>query len=219
MATVEKIPAGHFPAEGRTVLRGVPWRTYADLRKLPENYRLHMTYDRGTLEITSPSPKHEGAASIIARLIAVWTEELNIPIRSLGEMTCSREDIDRGFEPDKCYYVQNEPRMWDKMDIDLSIDPPPDLAIEVEISRSSVNKMEIYAAFGVPELWRLDRRRLRVYELVEGEYQPRKSSLCFPQLPMAQLQRVVGRVGKVRETELIRSFRTWVRKNFAPEES
>ena len=197
MATVEKILAEQIPAEGRTVLRGVPWRTYSHLRKLPENYHLHMTYDRGTLEIMSPSPKHEGAASIIARLIAVWTEELNIPIRSLGEMTCSREDIDRGFEPDKCYYVQNEPRMWDKMDINLSADPPPDLAVEVEISRSSVNKMEIYAAFGVPELWRLDRRRLRVYELVEGDYHPRASSLCFPQLPIAQLQRVLGRVGKV----------------------
>jgi Uma2 family endonuclease len=217
MATVEKILAEQIPAEGRTVLRGVPWRTYAHLRKLPENYHLRMTYDRGTLEIMSPSPKHEGAASIIARLIAVWTEELNIPIRSLGEMTCSREDIDRGFEPDKCYYVQNEPRMWDKMEINLSADPPPDLAIEVEISRSSVNKMDIYAAFGVPELWRLDRRRLRVYELVEGNYHPRESSLCFPQLPIAQLQRVLGRIGKVRETELIRGFCAWVRKNFVPE--
>jgi Uma2 family endonuclease len=74
----------------------VLWRTYADLRKLPEIYQLHMTYDRGTLEIMSPSPKHEGAASIVARLIAVWTEELNILIRSLGEMTCSREDIKEG---------------------------------------------------------------------------------------------------------------------------
>jgi len=218
MATVEKILAEQIPAEGRTVLRGVPWHTYARLRKLPENYHLHMTYDRGTLEIMSPSPKHEGAASILARLIAVWTEELNIPIRSLGEMTCSREDIDRGFEPDKCYYVQNEPRMWDKMDIKLSADPPPDLAIEVEISRSSVNKMEIYAAFGVPEVWRLDRRRLRVYELVEGDYHPHGSSLCFPQLPITQLQRVLGRVGKVRETELIHGFRAWVRKNFVPKE-
>jgi len=214
MATMEKFLPDQVPAEGRTVLRGVPWRTYAKLRKLPENYHLHMTYDRGTLEITSPSPRHEGIASIIARLIAVWTEELNIPIRSLGEMTCSREDIDRGFEPDKCYYVQNEPRLWNKMDIDLSVDPPPDLAVEEEICRSSVNKLEIYASFGVPEMWRLDRRRLQVYELVEGGYHPRKSSICFPQLPLSQLQRVLGRLGKVRETELIRGFRAWVRKNF-----
>ena len=143
---------------------------------------------------------------------------MNIPIRSLGEMTCSREDIARGFEPDKCYYVQNEPRMWDKVEIDLAFDPPPDLAVEVEISRSSLNKMEIYAAFGVPELWRCDRRRLRVYELVAGDYHPRESSLCFPQLPLTQFQRVLGRVGKVRETELIRGFRAWVRKNFARED-
>jgi Uma2 family endonuclease len=214
MVTVEKSRPHQIKVDGRTVLRGVPWRTYAALRKLPENYHLHMTYDRGTLEIMSPSPKHEGIASILARLIAVWTEELNIRIRSLGEMTCSRKDIDRGFEPDKCYYVQNEPRMWDKMDIDLSVDPPPDLAVEVEISRSSVNKLEIYAAFRVPELWRLDGGSLRVYELAAGGYQLRKSSLCFPQLPLAQLQRVLGRLGKVPETELVRGFRGWVRKNF-----
>ncbi len=213
MATVEKTPE-QPPAPQCAVLRGVPWQTYARLRKLPDNYHLRMTYDRGTLEIMSPSPQLEGSASIIARLVAVWTEELNIPIRSLGEMTCSRRDIERGFEPDKCYYVQNEPRMWDKMDIDLSVDPPPDLAIEVEISRSSVNKLEIYAAFGVPELWRLDRHRLRVYELVEGEYRPRESSLCFPQLPLTQLQRILDRIGKARETELIRGFRAWVRKTY-----
>jgi Uma2 family endonuclease len=215
MATVETSRSEIFALTSRTVLRGVPWRTYVDLRELPENYHLHMTYDRGTLEIMSPSPKHEGGASIIARLIAVWTEELNIPIRSLGEMTCSREDIARGFEPDGCYYVQNEPQMWETMDIDLATDPPPDLAIEVDITRSSVNKMELYAAFGVPELWRVDHGQLRVYELVEGEYRPRESSLCFPKLPLSEVQRALDRVGKVRETELILGFRASVRDNFS----
>lgn len=104
--------------------------------------------------------------------------------------------------------------MWDKMEIDFTIDPPPDLAIEVDISRSSLDKMAIYAALGVPELWRVDRRRLRVYGLVDGDYQPRESSLCFPQLPMAELQRLLDQIGKVRDTELLSGFRKWVRENF-----
>lgn len=218
MATVETTPSKKLLAVEHTVLRGVPWHTYAELRELPENYHIRMTYDRGTLEIMSPSPKHERGSSIIARLIDVWTEELNIGILSLGEMTCSREDIERSFEPDKCYYVQNEPRMWDKMEIDLTVDPPPDLAIEVDISRSSIDKLAIYAAFAVPELWRLDRRRLQVYEFVEGEYRPRESSLCFPQLPVAEVQRVLNQIGRVPETELIRGFRAWVRKNYVRED-
>ncbi len=215
MATVERNSPG--PREN-VVLHGVPWRTYVELRDLPENYYVRMNYDCGTLEIMSPSAKHEGGSRIIARLIAVWTEELNIPLRSLGQMTCRREDIERGFEPDNCYYVQNESRMWDKEEIDFTVDPPPDLALEVDISRSSLNKMSIYAAFGVPELWRLDRGRLMVYEFVDGEYRPRDSSLCFPQLPLAEVQRESEQIGKVPETKLIRAFRVWVRRKFVREE-
>ena len=96
-------------------------------------------------------------------------------------MTCKREDIEKGFEPDNCFYVQNEPRMWQKMEIDLTIDPPPDLAIEIEMTRSAIKKItSIYAAFGVPEVWRFDGNKLQAYELIEGGYQPRESSLCFP---------------------------------------
>lgn len=206
MATAEIAPGERITVREHMLLYGVPWHTYVELRDLPENYHVRMNYDRGTLEIMSPSTKHEGNTSIIGRLIEVWTEELNIGIRSLGQTTCRREDIERSFEPDKCYYIQNEARMWDKEELDFTVDPPPDLAIEVDISRSSLDKLSIYAAFGVPEVWRLDRRRLIVYEFVDGEYRPRDSSVCFPQLPLAEVQRVADQVGKVPETELIRNF-------------
>jgi Uma2 family endonuclease len=214
MATAEVAPSHPILVREHMLLYGVPWHTYVDLRDLPENYHLRMNYDRGTLEIMSPSNKHEKGTSILARLIEAWTEELNIGLCSLGQTTCRREDIERGFEPDKCYYVQNEPRMWEKDELDFTVDPPPDLAIEVDVSRSSVDKMSIYAAFGVPELWRVDRGRLQAYEFVAGEYRPRESSLCFPQLPLAEVQRVLDQIGKVPETELIRGFRAWVRENF-----
>ena len=95
-----------------------------------------MTYDQGTLEIMAPSPAHGRYGNIIAKVIDIWSDERDIPIVCLGDMTCKREDIEKGFEPDHCFYVQNEPRMWQKMDLDLAIDPPPDLAIEIEMSRT-----------------------------------------------------------------------------------
>ena len=206
------------PAEQRNVLWGVDWQTYLHLRNLPENDGLRMTYDRGRLEIMSPSPRHEGFAHILGRLIDTWTEELNIPILGLRTMTCKREDIERGFEPDNCYYVQNEPRMWDKTDVDFLVDPPPDLALEIEITRGLVGKMAIYESFGVPELWQFDGRKLQVYELADdGHYRARQSSLCFPTLPMAEVEQTVRQAGKVHETDLVRGFREWVRRTFTRE--
>ena len=175
------------------MLYGVPWQTYVELRENPENDHLRMTYDRGTLEIMSPSATTKDSRQSSPWSIATWTEELDIPVRSLGQMTCKREDIEKGLEPDDCFYVQNEPRMWHKMEIDLAVDPPPDLAIEVEMSRSSVKKMPIYAALGVPELWRYDGQILRIYELVDGQYQSREASACFPNFPVAKVEEFFSR--------------------------
>jgi Uma2 family endonuclease len=204
--------------EARNVLYGVAWDTYIKLRENPDNDHLRMTYDRGTLEIMAPSPAHGRFGSFIARIVDAWSEELDIPMVWLGDMTCKREDIEKGFEPDKCFYVQNEPRMWQKMEIDLTIDPPPDLAIEIEMSRSAMKKItSIYAAFGVPEVWRFDGQRLQVYVFVDGDYRSRESSLCFPTLPLEKVEELARQVGQVREQTLIRGFRQWVREKFAGE--
>jgi Uma2 family endonuclease len=188
---------------------------YIELRENPENDHLHMTYDRGTLEIMAPSPAHGRYGEILARLVDVWSDERDIPIVCLRDMTCKREDLEKGFEPDNCFYVQNEPRMWQKLEVDLTVDPPPDLAIEIEMSRSAVKKIDsIYSAFGVPEVWRFDGHRLLVYEFVGGEYQSRESSLCFPQLPVEKVEELARQLGRVPERTLLREFRRWVRKTF-----
>ncbi len=206
-------------SESRTVLYGVPWHTYVELRENPDNDHLHMTYDRGTLEIMSPSPAHGRYGYIIGKVIDAWSDELDIPIVCLRDMTCKREDIEKGFEPDNCFYVQNEPQMWQKMEIDLTIDPPPDLAIEIEMTRSAIKKItSIYAAFGVPEVWRFDGSKLQAYELIEGGYRPRETSLCFPGLPLEKAEELARQVGQVREQTLIRGFRQWVREKFGREQ-
>jgi Uma2 family endonuclease len=209
MTTVERTEQ-----EPRFLLQGVAWPTYEALRDAPENYHVRMTYDRGELEIMSPSHLHERYSYLIGRLIDVWTEELNIDIQSCRTMTCKRKDLDSGFEPDNCYYVQHERRMRRKKKLNLAIDPPPDLAIEVEVSRPAIDKMPIYAAFGVPELWQFDGELLQVFELgAGGEYDLRDGSICFPQFPAARAVKVLRRLNTASETALVRSFRDWVRSH------
>jgi len=211
MTTVEQIQR-----EQRFVLRGVSWPTYEALRDAPENYHVRMTYDRGDLEIMSPSKSHERYAYFIGRLIDVWTEELNIDVQSCRIMTFKREDLDRGLEPDNCYYVEHEPQMRQKTELDLAIDPPPDLAIEVEVSAPVIRKMPLYAAFGVPEVWRFDGETLQVHRLnPAGQYEPRDGSVCLPRFPIAQVLDVLRQVNTASETALVRSLRDWVRKHLA----
>ncbi|MGA2067589.1 MAG: Uma2 family endonuclease [Thermoguttaceae bacterium] len=196
------------------VLHGIPWATYVALRDTEENWNLRMTYDHGELEIVSPSPLHERLAVVLGNLVEIWALELDIPLSSFRTMTVRREALERGFEPDNCYYVEREPLVWNKTELDFDVDPPPDLAIEVEVSRDSPGKMPIYASFGVPELWRVSGRRLQVHELAaEHRYVPRDTSLCLPDFPITRAQEVLLQLGSVRQTTLLRSFRDWVRQN------
>ena len=211
-AGVAPVPAAE-PADS-ILLHGVSWKLYRRLRKMRENYNIRMTYDHGELELMSPSALHENIATLLGDLINVWRIELNIPVRSCRTMTIRRSILQRGFEPDHCYYVQHEPQMWNKNKINFKTDPSPDLAIEVEVSRKLADKLAIYAAFHVPELWCAKQSDLAVYELSDqGEYVRRETSLCFPQFPIAAAQDILRQLGMTHETELVRSFRDWVREN------
>ena len=199
------------------VLRGISWKMYRKLRKLSENRNIRMTYDQGDLEIMSPSRAHEVIAAFLGTLIDVWAIELDVAIVACRTMTIRRADLDRGFEPDNCYYVQHEPQMWEKKRINFKTDPPPDLAVEVEVSRKLLDKMGIYASFRVPELWCWSRNALKVFELSkEGQYVSRDTSICFPKLPVAKIEETVRQLEAVHRTTLARSFRDWVRANVQP---
>lgn len=195
----------------RVLLRGVNWQTYLALRAAPENASVRMTYDRGSLEIMSPSQFHEALAYLLGRLIDVWTEEWNVDVKSCRCTTFQREDMEQGLEPDNCYYVKHEPLVWAKTDIDLAVDPPPDLAVEIDVSGNSLKKLPLYAAFGVPEVWRFDGQTLQVYELERG-YQRRENSISFPAMPLDKLGAILRQLGAKRETLLVKEFRDWVRE-------
>ena len=135
------------------LLKNISWKTYESLlNELGEHGGIRLTYDRGNLEIMTPSAPHEGSKKILGRFVESVSEELNIEIRSLGSLTCRRQDLARGLEPDQCYYIENENVVWDKEQIDLNQDPPPDLVVEIDITSSSIDRLSLYASLGVPEV-------------------------------------------------------------------
>jgi Uma2 family endonuclease len=206
-------------APQRFVLQGVPWELYQELRNLPENEHVRMTFDEGVLEMMTPSASHEGWSYLIGRLIDVWTMELSVDIKSCRSLTVSRKDRQKGFEPDNCYYVQHASQIRRRLagdaraELDFAVDPPPDLAVEVDVSRSSLGKLKLYAAFSVPEVWRYDGQRIEVFTLgPKHRYLPSAESLCFPGIPLDEMARILGRMDSESETVLILSFRDYVRR-------
>lgn len=210
MATVAQ-SAVHPPA----VLDEIDWKTYTRLLRTFEKSgrRLRLTYDRGMLEIMSPLWQHEMPADLLACFIVVLTEELNLPRRAGGSVTLRRKKKRRGLEPDKCYWIASSPRLQGKRKLDLRIDPPPDLAIEVDVTSSSMDRMGIYAALGVPEVWRLTQEGLTFQILEAGKYQVRPNSLSFPTLAATELTGFLAQMGQSDDTTLVRQFREWVRQN------
>jgi Uma2 family endonuclease len=217
MAIASPPQAERVTRSPRILLSNVPWSTYRSLVEDPDNRHVRMTYDRGSLELMSPSFPHEKYNYRLRRMIDSLTEILNIPIIGAGSTTFKREDLERGLEPDTCYYLGNERRIRGKNNLDLTIDPPPDLAIEVDITSSSLDRAGIYAALGVPEIWRFDGESLRVYQLQrDGTYTQLTSSPIFPFLPLEALVRFATQGEATDDTTWGRSFRAWVQAEIAP---
>jgi len=140
------------------------------------------------------------------------TEVLAIPISSAGSTTLKAEWEERGLEADESYYIANESRVRGRDEIDLRVDPPPDLAIEVDISSSSLDQLSIYADLGVPEVWLYDGSLLKVHQLQsDGKYVQQARSPAFPFLPLEEIERFLARRNDTDETTWIRSFRAWVK--------
>jgi len=204
-------------AEQRFLLRDVHWQTYQILLSERNGGRYRITYDRGRLEFMTLSPRHERIGELFGRFFVILSEELNLRTVSFGSMTLQREDVDRGLEPDKCFYIQNAGSVRADEQIDLRRDPPPDLAIEIDITRSSLDRMGIYAALGIPEVWRFDGQNLTAFQLgTDGEYEAQEQSLAFPALPLAKVAEFVRQRSIMDELTLGRSFRAWVRSDVLP---
>ncbi|ODH01861.1 hypothetical protein A4S05_26740 [Nostoc sp. KVJ20] len=199
--------------EQRTVLHNISWETFeALLRDTGEDRGSRFAYDCGVLEIMTPLFEHENPKSNFGNFIIALAEELGIELRSAGSTTLKRKILNRGIEPDTCYYIQNELAIRGKQTLDLENDPPPDLAVEIDITSSSVNKLGIYSALGVTELWRYDGQDLKFYQLIEGQYVECKFSIAFPIVSVSEISRFIEQSKSMGEIALLKSFRAWVRE-------
>lgn len=197
--------------ELRWTLHGMAWQAYEGLLADPRNRKLRMAYDRGDLELMSPGFLHERLSQRLGRLVEALAEARGVPFLAGGSTTFRREDLARGLEPDRCFYFRNAPRMCAQRTVDLSSDPPPDLAIEIDLSRSSLNRFAIYAEFGVPELWRCDGERLEMYRLAESrEYESLEFSAEFPSVQAAAAGRLILDDLESDDLAWLAALRIWV---------
>jgi Uma2 family endonuclease len=200
-------------AEQRTILHNISWETFETLlEETGEDRGSRFAYDCGTLEIMTPLFEHENPKSNFANFIVALAEELDIEIKSAGSTTLKRRIANRGIEPDNCYYIQNELAVRGRQKLNLETDPSPDLAIEIDITSSSVDKLGIYSALGVPELWRYNGRFLKFYQLVGGEYVECEFSIAFPLVSVIDMSRFIEQSKTAGEIALLKSFRAWVRE-------
>jgi Uma2 family endonuclease len=200
------------PPGQRVLLRDVTWEEFETiLEELGEHRAARIAYNQGILEITKPLLEHEYDKEIISDLVKALLEELDIEFRCLGSTTYKNQAMAQGIEPDQCFYIQNEAKIRGKKRLDLTIDPPPDLALEIDIT--SRTHPSIYEALKVPELWRFDKGKLQINILRDGRYIESPSSLNFPTFPLVDVipqyleeSRIAGR------NATLKAFRRWVRE-------
>ena len=192
------------------LLQDISWETFDELiTELESQPSKRLTYDNGQLEIWMPLIPHESYKRWLGRILELITEELDIEIRSLGSTTWRRQDLAKGIEADECYYIQNEAAIRGKMDIDLTTDPPPDLAIEIDITSLSLPRLPIYSALGIPEVWRFDGESVQILALNQATYREVPRSIALPLITPEALQNFLEQVKTMGETSWAKSVRQW----------
>ncbi len=198
----------------RVILPNISWQTFETiLSEMGNNRATRLAYDHGTLEIMTPLMPHEHNNRLLDHLVFALAEELNLNLKSTGSVTCKRPDLLRGVEPDSSFYIQNEPVMREKQNLDLTQDPPPDLVVEVDYTSASVDRLPIYLALGVLEVWRYDEPIMQIYQLRDGVYVSGNVSPTFANLPLVtEIPRFMQESLKIGEIPMIKSFRAWVKQ-------
>ncbi|NJM20140.1 MAG: Uma2 family endonuclease [Richelia sp. RM2_1_2] len=202
----------NVPPGQRVLLTDVTWEEFeAILDELGEHRAARIAYDTGVLEIMAPLPEHEDDKEIIGDLVKALLEELEIEFRSLGSTTFKNQIMLQGIEPDQCFYIENEIKIRGKKRLDLTQDPPPDLALEIDVT--SRTHPSIYADLKVPELWRFEKGKLQINLLQNGSYVVSEQSKNFPDLPLAEVLSKYLEQSKTRgRNSVIKAFRNWVRE-------
>ncbi len=200
-----------LPADSFLIRENVSWEEYEDLlEQVGEATWLRIAYDDGTLEIITVGPKHEKYATFIEGLVGVIRLRLRMNIVFFGSSTMRKEKKRKGIEPDACFYVQTAEALGNRMDLDFEKDPPPDVAVEVDVTRHSISKFGIYAGLGVPEVWIYDLKELRIYLLEQDKYVPATESQALPMLSGPILSKFLSQLREAGELQAILAFDDWL---------
>jgi Uma2 family endonuclease len=204
---IERLPAG-----AKLDLFDIDWEEYEQLLSQMGDFPGHrLSYDRGRLVIVSPSAEHEDYKDFIYSLVRLISLETDVALETRGTTTLKSKKLLKGAEPDTCLYVQSASQVIGKRRINLDTDPPPDVVVEIDLSSHSLYKFPIYAALGVPEIWRYDGKTTHFYQLVGESYEAIRNSIAFPILTAEDLTRCLGQSKVEGQTATLKTFRQMLR--------
>lgn len=212
-------PSAHRPDPAQhLILRGVSWPSYVAIgQALADRPSLRLTYDSGNLEFMVTSSHHEKYKKWLGRLLETLAEEFHLAIAPGGNTTFQREDLAKGLEADDCFWIAHEHHMRAKDTWDSAVDPPPDLVLEIEVSRTIADRLDILAKLGVPEVWCFNGDALRIYALqADQTYQLAQRSPTFPAIPIDQVVNYLPPRQALDYLSAVKAFREWV-KQFLPQ--
>ena len=200
-----------LPAGSTLVLHDISWDEYEELLEaVGEANYLHISYDEGTLQIRTLSALHESYQFLISHLVNLLSVRLRIKVLCFGSATMRKKAKQKGVEPDLSFYVQTAAAIGSRTDLDFSVDPPPDIVVEIDLQHPSLSKFTIYAALGVPEIWRYDGKSLTVYYLAGESYVPTPSSFALPVLTSDTLTEFLARSQHEDQYETVLAFEKWL---------
>jgi len=207
-----------IPPGNAVRFRDISWQDFESILAVMEDgYAVRFAYHEGTLEIKMPSAKHERDKSLLSDFVDILLEELDIDSECFGSVTLKRQMMQSGIEPDECFYIQNESIVRGRTDLDFSIDPPPDLAIEIDNTSDSRLRFNSYQALGVGEVWRYDGIKIEIYVLGDEGYEKRDRSAIFPDIPIGdRFEEFLEQSRTLGRTKALKAFRKWIRNTIEP---
>ena len=200
-----------LPDDAILIFHNVSWEEYEELlAQVGEANGLRISFNDGTLKVMTLSSEHEKYALFINSLVSALRLRLRINILFFGSVTMRKRKKTKGNEPDACFYVQTAAAIGNRIVLDFAVDPPPDVVVEVDIHHDSRDNYPIYAALGVPEIWRYDGRAMTIYHLQEADYVIAEASQALPMLNSQVLTEYVGRMLRDGEFNAILAFDGWL---------
>lgn len=199
-----------LPEASTLILQGVSWDEYEQvLEDVGDAHGLRISYDEGELRIMTLSSEHESYARLMDRIVDRLSLHLRKKVLFFGSMTMKKAKK-KGSEPDACFYIQSADLIGSKNHIDLGADPPPDVVVEIDINHDSTPKFPVYAALGVPELWRYDGEDVKIYQREGDEYVTHEASLAMPILTSAVLTEFLNRSRQEDQHQVLLAFEGWL---------